>query len=279
MKTIEVTLPTIKDLELQEKMTKVSNITLSVLRTLTQNTKTFTSKAFSQLKSISVVSFKALKRISFRKNRNLGENISPVSSQGEYNENYNQTKKAKLRFPKVSKKSIKRIALLICALIVLGGLGSLVVNKTSTDSRIEIEGAKSAQELNKEFSFPLRTADNEVVSDFKYEILTVEKRDEIVVRGQKATAVKGRTFLVLNIKITNVYTEPIDIDTIDYVRLAVNGNEEEQMAADIHNDSVSVQPISTKYTRIGFPINDTDTDLTLRIGEINGEKESIKLDL
>jgi hypothetical protein len=42
---------------------------------------------------------------------------------------------------------------------------------------------------------------------------------------------------------------------------------------------VEVQAISTKFTRVGFPINENDSDLKLRVGEIEGEKETIPLEL
>ena len=102
--------------------------------------------------------------------------------------------------------------------------------------------------------------------------------DEIIVEGKRATTVKGRTFLIVTLKITNEYTQSIDMDTRDYVRLSVEPNQEWQ-APDIHNDPVQVQAISTKYTRLGFPINETDKNLILRVGEINGTKEEIPLTL
>jgi len=103
--------------------------------------------------------------------------------------------------------------------------------------------------------------------------------DEIVVKGQRATAIRGRTFLILTLKITNGYTRPIEIDTKDYVRLSVNGNRDEWLAPDIHNDPVLVQATSTKFTRVGFPVYDSDSDLLLRVGEIEGKKEFIELSI
>jgi hypothetical protein len=51
------------------------------------------------------------------------------------------------------------------------------------------------------------------------------------------------------------------------------------LAPEIHNDPVEVQALSTKYTRLAFPIDDTYKDLTLYVGEINGHKDAIKLNL
>ena len=128
------------------------------------------------------------------------------------------------------------------------------------------------------FAFPLKDNKVEKVAEVKYMIEKAELRDEIIVQGKRATAVKGRTFLIFNLKVSNEFTQSIEINTKDYVRLSVNGNEEEWLAPDIHNDPVTVQAISTKYTRVGFPINDSDTNLIIRIGEIEGEKEKIPLE-
>lgn len=146
------------------------------------------------------------------------------------------------------------------------------------DNKITIQNAKASQELNKEFLFPLKDAKGKEISKLKYSIQKAELRDEIIVKGQKATAIKGRTFLILNLKITNDYEKSIQISARDYLRLTVN-NSSEKLAPDIHNDPVEIQAISTKFTRLGFPINDTDKNLTLQVGEIDGKKELIKLNL
>jgi hypothetical protein len=70
----------------------------------------------------------------------------------------------------------------------------------------------------------------------------------------------------------------IEINSRDYVRLIVDGNTKEMLAPEIHNDPVEAQAISTKYTRVGFPINTSDKNLVLQVGEINGPKQTIKLE-
>lgn len=146
------------------------------------------------------------------------------------------------------------------------------------DERVDIKKAKAQHVLNKQFLFPLKDDKGAVVSQLKFVVENAELRDEIIVKGKRATAVKGRTFLIVNIKITNDFDRPISINSRDYVRLIVN-NSAEKLAPDIHNDPVEIQAISTKYTRLGFPINDTDKNLAVQIGEISGSKEVIKLNL
>lgn len=150
-------------------------------------------------------------------------------------------------------------------------------NTTSSSDKPAAPVIKEKQILNKEFSFPIKDAANKELSQIKFMVQAASLQDEILVKGQRARAIKGRTFLILDLKITNNFNQGIQINSKDYVRLTVNGNKNELIAADIHNDPVEVQAISTKLTRIGFPINETDTDLVLQIGEIKGKKEQIKI--
>jgi hypothetical protein len=156
--------------------------------------------------------------------------------------------------------------------------GAVSVPTLSNDKRITVEKPKAEQKLNKVYNFPLKDQTGKEVSKFSYEIQNAELRDSILVKGQKATAVKGRTFLIINLKITNNFNKDIQLNVKDFVRLTT-GNSTEKLAPDIHNDPVDVQAISTKYTRVGFPINDTDKNLSLQVGEITGSKEVIKLSL
>lgn len=147
---------------------------------------------------------------------------------------------------------------------------------TGSTKQLAVEKPKAEQSLNRVFSFPLKDQTGKEVSKFTYELQSAELRNQIIIKGERATAVKGRTFLIVNLKITNNYSKSIQLNVRDYVRLSLNGSAE-KLAPDVHNDPVEVQAISTKYTRVGFPINDTDKNLMLYVGEIAGKKESIPL--
>ena len=171
------------------------------------------------------------------------------------------------------------VALLVFLTILVGKSISqpVTTSRAQNDSRIEVKGAKKTFEINHESVFPLKNDQGKEVSNINFNVERAELRDEIIIAGKKASSVKGRTFLIINLKIVNDFKQPIEIKTGNYVRLSVNGNEIEWLAPDIHNDPVEIQPISTKYTRIGFPVNDTDTNLKLQVGEIDGEKKVIEL--
>lgn len=137
----------------------------------------------------------------------------------------------------------------------------------------------ATETLNREFQFPIRDEKGTEITKLKYVIENAELRDEIIIKGEKATLVSGRTFLILNLKLTNDYTKTIEINAKDYIRLSINGNTQELLAADVHNDPVLVQPTSTKITRLGFAINDSDSDAKILVGEIGGEKQTIDLQI
>ncbi len=183
----------------------------------------------------------------------------------------------------------KKSRIIVIVIIVLGGI--LLINartnvfkgqKTfsavgaNNGQKTTIAGPIATRPINKEFSFPIKDNKGIEIGTLKYMLENAELRDEIVVKGQKATAVKGRTFLILNLKIVNQGDKRIEINSRDFIRLSVN-NGTEWLAPEIHNDPVEIQPISTKYSRLGFPIDETKKNLKVQVGEISGQKTVLDL--
>lgn len=156
------------------------------------------------------------------------------------------------------------------------GSNNSTVLSANQSSKAESPKTKADQKINKDFTFALKDENGKDVSKLKYTVENVQLQDEIIVKGERALAVEGRTFLIINLKITNDFKQSVQINSRDYLRLSANKSTE-RLAPDIHNDPVEVQALSTKYTRVGFPINETDKDLMLQVGELTGPKESIKL--
>lgn len=174
---------------------------------------------------------------------------------------------------------ILALAAAIFSLVMLRPLNpnrSQTISATVTDNRVDVEQPKMTVSINKDFAFPLKDETGKEIGKFAYTIEGGELRDEIIVKGQKATAVKGREFLILNLKLKNDGNKAITINSGDFVRLSVQNNPD-WLAPDIHNDPVTVQSISTKYTRLGFPVNDTDLDFKLQVGETKGSKTIVDL--
>lgn len=184
-----------------------------------------------------------------------------------------------------SEQNKKFIALGLLAILILL-VGALWVKRMNTlvatkpaDSATTLKEALATQAVHKEYKFPVKDGAGKEVTKIKYSVENAELRDEIIIQGKKAVTVDNRTFLILTIKITNDYDKGLEINARDYVRLSVNGQAKELLAADIHNDPITIQPISTKFTRIGFPINKSDKDLMVYVGEIAGTKDKIALAL
>jgi len=197
-------------------------------------------------------------------------------------------KKPNFKLPRFNKKLLVRFALPVFVVLafVMGAIGiSRNFGTTSAnpnsgiDASIVLPDAVSKQEINRKFTFPIRDDEGKEVGNFDYIIQNVELRKQIIVKGQRATAVEGRIFLIVNLKITNNLTQEMELPSRGYLRVIVGNNKAELLAADIHSDPVEVLGKSTKYTRLGLAINETDAEeiIKLQIGEIEGEKQTVEL--
>jgi hypothetical protein len=187
---------------------------------------------------------------------------------------------AKLPRIRFNKKNIMRVILPILLFVVaIGGIYTMFNRQTNVQGVNTVATSTNkilaTVPVNREFSFPLKDAKEKEIGRFTYIIESAELRNQIVVKGQTATAVDGRVFLLLNLKLVNGLDQGLSINTRDYIRVSINGDEKEWFAPDIHNDPVETQAISTKSTRVGIAIDEDDRDIKLQIGEINGTKEII----
>lgn len=182
---------------------------------------------------------------------------------------------------------IEKTHLLVMGAIVLSTAGFLAgrflapqnsFGTLSSDDRTEAPKPIATQSINKQFEFPLNDENGKEVARIAYTVETANLQDAFIYQGKIAKAVKGRTFLIFNLKINNPYTKTVEINAKDYIRIRVN-NSKEQLAPEIHNDPVQIQAHSTKTTRIGLPINDTDKNIVLLVGELNGDKQTVNLNI
>lgn len=210
-----------------------------------------------------------------------GSRLNSVSGSG--NNSGFQFKKIK-RFAKNSKMPFIVVGFIVLVLLIIvihnatrhTAMGQTPTVATTPTGQVSIAKPLVSETLNKNFQFPLNNAAGQQVSQIQYTIQSAELDNQIVVQGQVATAVQGRVFLILNLAVTNNYDKSVQLNTRDYVRLVIN-NSAQKLAADIHNDPVDVEPISTKYTRLGFPIDSNYKSLTLQVGQITGPKQTIQL--
>lgn len=214
----------------------------------------------------------------------LSSNISNASQEAT-------SRVRRVRFPQMNKfKFNKNIFKIIIPVVILIVVVSAVVNLVrslpsaksapeTASSTVAAPDAITTVSLDKKFSFPLKDEKGKEVGTFDYVIQSADLQKQIIVQGQRASAINNRIFLILNLKITNNLEQTIQLNTRDYIRLSVSSTPEEQLALDIHNDPVEVQAVSTKYTRVGIALDEEDARklIQLKVGEIGGDKTNIDL--
>lgn len=188
---------------------------------------------------------------------------------------------------KFNKRMFFKFALpLVVIVIVVGALVALIKSLPDAQSasptvtnQVKAPTAVANINLNKSFTFPVKDSKGKKTGEFQYTIQNAQLQNKIIVQGNSATAVEGRIFLIINLKIDNSLDKALQLNTRDYIRVVLSGKPDEKLAADIHNDPVDVQAISTKYTRLGLTIDADQAfkPIKLEVGEIDGKKQTIEL--
>ncbi len=164
----------------------------------------------------------------------------------------------------------------IVALALVGALRLLMIRPTTS---AQVQGTSIQTQtavINREFSFQVYDKEKQLADPIRYILTDAQLTNRIVIKGQAATAVKGRTFLIINLKLVNDTNQSLFLNTRNYIRVQPAGVQD-KLAADIHNDTAEVQPDSTKLTRVGLPVDEGIKEFTLFVGEIDGEKEKIDI--
>lgn len=235
---------------------------------------------------IARIDLQELRRNLFEMFENFSTNLSESVSQkqNEFKQTFNSRMPSSPRF-RFRKKTLIRLLVPVVAILVIIFVARVVtttspsttVSQSVRGENINIQEPLASRTLNKKYVFPLKNELGKEVASFTYIVENAEIREEIVIKGQKATSVADRSFLIVNMKIINSGNKGMQLNTRDFIRLGVGEKPSEWLAPDIHNDPVEIQAISTKYTRVGFPVNDKDKIFRLQIGEIEGKKEIVNL--
>lgn len=133
------------------------------------------------------------------------------------------------------------------------------------------------QHVNVGESISINTTGGKYLKKLTYMIDTADLVNEIIVNGQRVQSVAGKSFLILNLKISNANQQDIQISSRDYVRLSSPNNNSEWWAPEIYNDPLVIQAISTKLSRIGFTVDSSQRIFELKAGEIGGDKQDIEI--
>lgn len=169
-------------------------------------------------------------------------------------------------------------------LIVLALTGIITLNNMVRKNTANSQTPKAiTASVNRSFDFPaVITINNRVQPSrdkVKLKVANVEKTNQVIVQDQVFTARNSKKFLIVNLELRNDTKGPLNIVPGDLIRLAITGNEDTKFAPDLHNNTVSIAAISTKIDRVGFVIPEDAKSFKLYIGEIDGTKEEIAINL
>lgn len=164
--------------------------------------------------------------------------------------------------------------IIVTAAVLLGLRAALSRALSPTAGKNTAGAVVVSTPVNREFSFIVYDKNKQLVNPVRYNITDAQLTNTIIIKGQRATAVKGRQFLIFNLKLVNDFNESLFLNTRNYVRVQPTGSAD-RLAPEIHNDTVEVQPLSTKITRIGLPVNEGIKEFTVFVGELEGFKEEI----
>lgn len=165
------------------------------------------------------------------------------------------------------------LSVAVVAIIVFSVLTFLLSSHSQPISPVASTFSK-VYTLNKDFTFPITDDKGTVLTTFQYAVVSLQRQNSIILQGQPAEAVADKTFLIVTVKITNPSQQSMQINSKDFVRFRLD-NTKEWLAPEIYNDPLTVQAISTKYTRLGITIPQTVKKVTLQVGTISGNKASI----
>ena len=175
---------------------------------------------------------------------------------------------------KVSGKKLLIPAIVAALLVAL--VAVLYISGNRPSQLVQRQVAQQSVSIAKSIEFPIRGQDGKAIDDkLKMSLTTADKTKQILIKGQPATARSGKTFLIINLELDNPTQNKLALTPVELIRLVDATGK--KFAPDVHNDKVSIEPLSTKRTRVGFVIDETATSFNLQIGEVSGRKDSIAI--
>ena len=182
-------------------------------------------------------------------------------------------------------RRIKRIAaailillvILLAVFIIVPKLG-IIKSKSNKTSTTQSQVQTQTITIDKKFTFSGLDDTGKKKGEIELKITTAEKTDQVIVQDKTYASKNDKTFLIINLELKNDSAKKLNINTGDLTRLVVNDQNETKFAPDLHNNYVLVAALSTKIDRLGFVIDKNAQGLKLLIGELESDKEEIKLD-
>jgi hypothetical protein len=184
--------------------------------------------------------------------------------------------KANFKALKVNKKKVIGVIGGLMVLVMIVGL-SRNSNRPNTTTAELSDGeevtALAEAEVNKQYQFSAMNSEGEKIYDVQLLLTKAEKTKQVLVQGKPAKAKGDKAFLVLHMEVENSNTTEKYLRPVDLIRLVDDQNK--KYAPDIHSDILLIQPISTKGSRVGFVVDQAETNFKFLVGELEGHKEEV----
>lgn len=168
-------------------------------------------------------------------------------------------------------------ALILVAIVILG----VFAFRLATNGSGEVDSAKALNPqtqapINKRFEVPIRDSSGKETGDkLAITLTSIDRADQILIQGKRATARDTKQFLVINLEVENSTRNQLTVRPVDLIRLVEADGR--NYAPDVHNNKVTVEPVSIKKTRAGFVIDKDRENFKFLIGEVRGNQEVLEL--
>ena len=124
--------------------------------------------------------------------------------------------------------------------------------------------------LNREYDFPLTSPNGQNVGTITLVV------DKYGIQNNTSNPVNQK-ILTVEITMSNQTNKAFQLNTKDYLSLSVNSGQ--WKAPSLHNDPVELRPRGTVSSALGFPLNQSDSNLRLQVNIPGGEKDILELSI
>ncbi len=106
-------------------------------------------------------------------------------------------------------------------------------------------------------------------------IASAKKVKLISSKGQIIKSNPGEEFLILSIEAQNNYSNPLNFDAQNLIRLIKD--QDKKYAPDFYNGAVEIPAISTKKDEVGFVVKESEKNFKIQVGLLDKEKTELEI--
>ena len=166
----------------------------------------------------------------------------------------------------------KSLAITGLVVLVILTAGFFLFNSRSSDSTED----KPTVKIGKSYEIIARTSEGQrTTGRFNLTVTSTQFADSILVQGKRATPVKGKTFLVINMEIENPFKVSLYAFPVDLFRFVREDGQ--KFAPSVHQGAVRIRPESTKKSNAAFIVLPNEKKFKIEVGDINSPKETLEI--